>query len=190
MTLQEKSLEIKELLRGCVKAGEQQNEALCFADTLAALSGGVMKRREQEPDWPDRDRLVLPALLCSLPLPLADAAAAAPGESVELAVDMALKARAEIKIYRSFALISQADCLSGKLWENVIRASENMLEDLTVILCREAGEILPGADNICAKFSAFGFDTLSVSADSADAVALALSLPQRRSRPRFVLCEG
>ena len=188
MTLQEKSHEIKELLRGCVKAGEQ-NEALCFADTLAALSGGVMKRREQEPDWPDRDRLVLPALLCTLLLPAADAAASAPGESVELAVDMALKARAEIKIYRSFALISQADCLSGKLWENVIRASENMLEDLTVILCREAGEILPGADNICAKFSAFGFDTLSADGADPNAVALSLLLPRRSHKPLFVCCD-
>ena len=64
-----------------------------------------------------------------------------------------------------------------------------MLEDLTVILCRDAGEILPGADNICAKFSAFGFDTLSADGAEPNAVALSLLLPRRSHKPLFVCCD-
>ena len=64
-----------------------------------------------------------------------------------------------------------------------------MLDDLTVILCRPAGNILSGADNICAKFSAFGFDTFSVSGKLAAAVAVALQLPQRSVKPRFICCD-
>lgn len=193
MTLEEKSFEIKEKIRLGLKEEKERREALCFADTLAALCSGVMRLRAEGQDLPDRDRLIVSGgaaeWACRAAGLRADAAAAAPGESVELAVDMALKARAEIKIYRSFALISQADCLSGKLWENAIRASENMLEDLTVILCRETGEILPGADNICAKFSAFGFDTLSADGAEPNAVALSLLLPRRSHKPLFVCCD-
>lgn len=189
MTLTEKSDEIRKQLSSAIAPGEGRDEAMCFADTLAALGGGVMKLRQGEPLWPDRDRLVLPSLFCGLSLPVVEAVADADGESLALAVDMALKARSEIKIYRSFALITQADCLSGKLWENAIRASENMLEDLTVILCRQEGEILPGADNICAKFSAFGFDTLSADGGDPNAVALSLLLPRRSHKPLFICCD-
>lgn len=189
VTLEEKSLEIRKLIACSVSSGAEGGETLCFADALTALCHGVMRYREQEPDWPDRDRLVLPPLLCGLALPGLSAVAGAAGESAALAVDMALRARAEIKIYRSFALISQADCLSGRLWESAIRAHENMLEDLTVILCRKSGDILPGADNICAKFSAFGFDTFSVEGDNVSAIGLALSLPRHSGKPLFVCCD-
>ena len=193
MTLEEKSLEIRGNVINNEKPGAERDEALCFADTLAALSLAVMKTRPEDPVWEDRDRLVISPggaeLACRAAGCRADAVADAAGESIALAVDMALKARAEIKIYRSFALISQADCLSGKLWESAIRASENMLEDLTVILCRDTGEILPGADNICAKFSAFGFDTLSADGAEPNAVALSLLLPRRSHKPLFVCCD-
>lgn len=193
MTLEEKTLEIREGIAKAVGSGAVRDEALCFADTVAALSLGVMRVRPEEPDWEDRDRLVLSAggadIACQAAKLIADAVAELPGEGLGIGVDMALKARADIKIYRSFVMISQADCLSGKLWESAIQAHENMLEDLTVILCRKCEDILPGADNICAKFSAFGFDTFSVEGDNVSAIGLALSLPRRSGKPLFVCCD-
>lgn len=193
MTLQEKALKIKEKIISTVSPGAERREALCYVDTLAALGHGVMKTQAGKPDWEDRDRLVIAPGSCTLACRAAqleaDAHAAAAGEALALAVDMALKARADIKIYKTYTLIRQEDCLSGSLWENAIRASENMLEDLTVILCRDGGEILSGADNICAKFSAFGFDTLSADGTEPNAVALSLLLPRRSHKPLFVCCD-
>ena len=193
MTIEQKSLELKKRIVNTLSPGAQCNEALCFADALAALSLGVMRVRPEEPDWEDRDRLILSAgsadAACRGAGLCADAVAELPGEAVAIGVDMALKARADIKIYRSFVMISQADCLSGKLWESAIQAHENMLEDLTVILCRKCDDILPGADNICARFSAFGFDTFSVEGDNVSAIGLALSLPRHSGKPLFVCCD-
>lgn len=216
MTLDEKSLEIKKLTLSLLKNTDKNEPEpqLVYAETLAALYHAVMNVRANEPQWEDRDRLItgksaLAACCAALAvegfipgeqlaehfslkvpnLPGLDSISSVPGENLKIAVDTALEARANIKIYRTFVLIDQEDCLSGALWENAIRAGENMLDDLTVILCRPAGNILSGADNICAKFSAFGFDTFSVSGKLAAAVAVALQLPQRSVKPRFICCD-
>lgn len=157
----------------------------CRAPYYAALCARGYFGRERL--WESYRADLTPAELSALPG--VDAVPTAPGEALGLGVDIALKARSDIKIYKCYVLISQEDCLKGALWEAAVRAGENLLEDLTVILCRSAGDILPGADNICAKFSAFGFDTLSVRSDNANAVALALSLPGRSHRPRFICCD-
>ena len=216
MTLEEKCLEIKKLsLELAVKQGEADiRSRLVYAETLAALYHAVLNVKPDEPDWEDRDRLMIcrSALAAQaaalavegfipkerltqaigeapLNIPGLDGVASAPGENLALAVDCALEARAKIKIYKSFVLIDQADCLSGALWENAIRASENMLEDLTVILCRPSEHILSPVDNICAKFSAFGFDTFSAAGTVPAAVAVALQLPRRSTKPLFVCCD-
>ena len=216
MTLEEKSLKIRELSLGLLKNTDKHklDNQLIYAETLAALYHAVMNVRPGEPRWEDRDRLITgPSALaahaaalavegffpgeqlsefssqnpCSLPG--MDGFATAPGENLRLAVDCALEARSKIKIYRTFVLIDQRDCTSGTLWENAIRASENMLDDLTVILCRPEGNLLSAADNICAKFSAFGFDTFSVTGKLPAAVAVALQLPRRSAKPLFICCD-
>ena len=216
MTLEEKSLKIRELSLGLIKNADKRepDDQLIYAETLAALYHAVMNVRPGEPHWEDRDRLItgpsalaahaaalavegffpgeqLIELLSQDPcrLPGMDGFAAVPGENLRLAVDCALEARSKIKIYRTFVLIDQRDCTSGALWENAIRASENMLDDLTVILCRPEGGILSAADNICAKFSAFGFDTFSVTGKLPAAVAVALQLPRRSAKPLFICCD-
>ena len=216
MTLDEKSLEIRKLAFELTKNTGLScaEEQLIFAETLAALYHAVLNVRAGEPDWAERDRLVscssalachaaalavegffpgkqLSELFAENPEALSgvDGSASVPGENLRMAVDCALEARSNIKIYRSFVLIDQKDCLSGALWENAIRASENMLEDLTVILCRPSAHILSGADNICAKFSAFGFDTFSVAGNVPAAVAVALQLPRRSTKPLFICCD-
>lgn len=201
MSLDEKYLEIeKNTLRLMADTGAGElAEALCFVPAMTALCCSVMNIRPQEPDWPDRDRLItasVPAAPCRAALEERgvlpeDIAAALPhgADACSLAVETAIRARADIKIYRTYLIISQADCLRGQLWESAIRASMNMLDDLTVILCRPAGEILSGADNICAKFSAFGFDTFSVDGSNPNAVALALLLPRRSHKPLFICCD-
>lgn len=216
MTLEEKSLKIRGLSLELMKnTGVFRSEdQLIFAETLAALYHAVLNVRAHEPCWEDRDRLITgsSALACHAAalavegfctqtqlselfsknpaaLPGVDGYASVPGENLRMAVDCALESRSKIKIYRSFVLIDQEDCLSGLLWENAIRASENMLEDLIVILCRPSDNILSAADNICAKFSAFGFDTFSVTGSVPAAVAVALQLPRRSPKPLFICCD-
>jgi len=216
MTLEEKSLKICKLSLKLKKSTDKtaHEEQLIYSGTLAALYHAVMNVRPGEPRWEDRDRLIagpaayaahaaalavegffpetqLSELFSQSPdsLPGMDGFASAPGENLRLAVDIALEARAGIKIYRTFVLIDQLDCTSGALWGNAIRASENMLDDLTVILCRPEGNILSAADNICAKFSAFGFDTFSVNGKLPAAVAVALQLPRRSAKPLFICCD-
>ena len=216
MTLEEKSLKIRELSLGLMKSADKRelDNQLIYAETLAALYHAVMNVHPGEPCREDRDRLItgraalaahsaalavegffpetqLSELFSQNPgsLPGMDGLATAPGENLSLAVDTALEARSKIRIYRTFVLIDQRDCISGALWENAIRASENMLEDLTVILCRPEGNILSAADNICAKFSAFGFDTFSVTGKLPAAVAVALQLPRRSTKPLFICCD-
>lgn len=213
MSLEKEIIEIKEKALELLSSRSEAEiqEALGYAPALAALLFNVMHLRCNEPHWEDRDRLICPAMpvnaVCAAALaqrgfaglppaagaeglfPGMDAAAGKAGQGMTLAVNSALKARNDIKIYRSYLILTQADCLTGELWEQAINASENMLEDLTLILCRSRSEILPGLDNICAKFSAFGFDTFSVDGSSADAVSLALLLPRRSHRPAFICCE-
>lgn len=215
MSLSEKALKIKEYTLSLMGAAaeEEKGRALLFAPALAALYGAVLKLKCDEPDFEDRDRLIMGAVPCRAAhwaaltdagfftaeklsglcaegnIPGEDYVVDVPGRGLAIAVDSALKARRDIKIYRTFLLIDEADCLRGSLWESAIAASENMLDDLVVILCRPAGDILPGADNICAKFSAFGFDTLSVDGGNPDAIALALLLPRRSHKPLFVCCD-
>jgi len=215
MSLSEKALKIKEYTLALMGSApqEEKERALLFAPALAALYGAVLKLKTDEVDFEDRDRLIMGSVPCRAAhwaalaekgffpaeklselcaegnVPGEDYVVDIPGRGLAIAVDSALKARNDIKIYRSFLLIDEADCLRGALWESAIVASENMLDDLVVILCRPAGDILPGADNICAKFSAFGFDTLSVDGSNPDAIALSLLLPRRSHKPLFVCCD-
>ena len=74
-------------------------------------------------------------------------------------------------------------------------AAHYKLDNLTVILDHNGLQIdgrnddVMSLGNICAKFAAFGFDTVTVNGHDIDAVTAALHLPHTTGKPKFICCE-
>ena len=74
-------------------------------------------------------------------------------------------------------------------------AAHRNLDNLVVIIDNNGLQIdgrnddVMSLGNICAKFAAFGFDTVTVNGHDIDAVTAALRLPHNPGKPKFICCE-
>ena len=92
-------------------------------------------------------------------------------------------------------MVGDGECQEGQIWEAAMAAAHYKLDNLTVILDHNGLQIdgknddVMSLGNICAKFAAFGFDTVTVNGHDIDAVTAALRLPHNPGKPKFICCE-
>ena len=127
--------------------------------------------------------------------PGVDANTGSLGQGISVAVGMALAAKHGGKSYKVYTMLGDGECQEGLVWEAAMAAAHYKLDNFTVILDHNGLQIDGANDkvmslgNICGKFAAFGFDTLSVDGHDIDAVTTALRLPFTPGRPKFICCE-
>ena len=99
------------------------------------------------------------------------------------------------KRYQVYTMVGDGECQEGQIWEAAMAAAHYKLDNLTVILDHNGLQIdgrnddVMSLGNICAKFAAFGFDTVTVNGHDIDAVTAALRLPHTTGKPKFICCE-
>ena len=124
-----------------------------------------------------------------------DSNAGSLGHGISVAMGMALAAKYGKKDYKVYTMVGDGECQEGLVWEAAMAAAHYKLDNLTVILDHNGLQIdgknsdVMNIENICAKFAAFGFETISVDGHDIDAVTAALKAPRTPGKPRFVCCE-
>lgn len=185
--------------------------ALCVADIVAALYGGVLAAVDPGDD--DRDRVVISkghavlavyaALLLrgwidqddldtfcgdgtllgvhpDVALPGIDFSTGSLGQGLSLATGAALAGRLQGSERRAFALLSDAECNEGAVWEAVMFAAHHRLGNLVAVVDLNGQQALGrteqvlSLDPLAERWRAFGWDVHEV--DGHDAAGLADTL--------------
>src|SRR3989344_4446298 len=125
---------------------------LGMADVFAALYFRVLRHDPKNPDWKERDRLIL-----------------SNGHIVPVRyAAMAYAARMDEKKFRVFCAMSDGEHDCGNTWEAVMFAGANRLYNLTAIIDRNNIQIDGYTESIMpleplrAKYEAFGWHVLEV----------------------------
>jgi transketolase len=144
--------------------------------TLAAL--GMFDRRELETYGADGSSMQIHPKKDSLPG--IDVSTGSLGHGLPLASGAALAAKIQGSAARTFVLMGDGECNEGSVWENAPFPVRQGLGGLTVIVdrngwqgCGHDREILNYGD-LAAKFSAFGFHTISVDGHNHEEIEAAL----------------
>ncbi|MFM9108801.1 MAG: transketolase [Chloroflexota bacterium] len=129
-----------------------------------------------------------------LGLPGVDCSTGSLGQALPVAVGMALAARLQASSRRVFALLSDAECNEGSVWEAVMFAAHHRLASLTAIVDLNGQQALAPTRDVLdlspmsARWAAFGWE--AIDADGHDLPALAAALaapPDPAGRPRVII---
>jgi transketolase len=113
------------------------------------------------------------------------------GQGLSVAAGMALAARLRKNPRRVFALLSDAECNEGSVWEAAMFAGHHRLENLTVLVDWNGQQALGSTQeilrqsNLPERWSAFGWETREV--DGHDLEALAAAAQRPAGEPRVIL---
>ncbi|PIR22230.1 MAG: transketolase [Deltaproteobacteria bacterium CG11_big_fil_rev_8_21_14_0_20_45_16] len=207
------------------KSGHPGGSLSCI-DILISLFSGIVKCRPDDPQWSERDRVVLskghgvPALYAVLAelgyfpkdwlmtlrhlgsplqghpdvarLPAVEAATGSLGQGLSIAQGMALALKLDKMASRVFCIVGDGEIQEGQIWEAAMSAPKFKLDNLTVILDYNHGQIDGPSDEIMSlepivdKWKAFNWNVLEV--DGHDRRAMMDVLPRQVSgRPTFVV---
>jgi transketolase len=126
-------------------------------------------------------------------LPGVDFATGSLGMGLAFAAGAALAARLQGSARRCYALLSDAECNEGSLWESVMFAAHHRLAGLTAFVDVNGQQALGFTADIMStaplidRFAGFGWDAVEV--DGHDRAALrAAATALRDGRPRVILC--
>lgn len=98
------------------------------------------------------------------------------GEGIGQAIGMALAAKMEDKKYRTYCLSSDGDHQEGNIWESIMMAAHYRLDNLTVIIDRNAIQIDGSTEDImrlepfAQKYEAFNWEVLSIDGHNIEAI--------------------
>ena len=111
------------------------------------------------------------------------------GHGLPMAVGMALGMRIKGIERRVIALVGDAECNEGSIWESALLASHHSLTALTCIVDHNhSTDRALRVDDLAAKFSAFGWFATKIDGHDHEALAAALST-QHPSQPTAVVAE-
>ena len=114
------------------------------------------------------------------------------GQGLSMAAGAALAARIQGSPRRAFAVLSDAECNEGSLWEAVMFAAHHRLTGLTAIVDLNGQQALGYTSDIldlsplAERFAAFGWDAVTVDGHDVEALAEAVS-GSSSSAPRVVI---
>lgn len=125
-------------------------------------------------------------------LPAVEAATGSLGQGLSIAQGMALAQRLDKRKSRTFCIVGDGEIQEGQIWECAMSAPKFSLNNLTVILDYNQGQIdgptkeIMNLEPVMDKWKAFNWHVLEV--DGHDRQALAKILPQSHaSRPTFIV---
>jgi transketolase len=125
-------------------------------------------------------------------MPAVEAATGSLGQGLSIAQGMALAQRLDRRSSRTFCLIGDGESQEGQIWETAMSAPKFRLNNLTVILDYNHGQIDGPTDEVMSlepvleKWRSFNWNVVEV--DGHDQKKLAEILPvQDQERPTFIL---
>ncbi|SDI94242.1 transketolase subunit A [Frankineae bacterium MT45] len=107
------------------------------------------------------------------------------GQGLPMAVGAALAAKMQGSSRRVIALVSDAECNEGSIWEAAMFAGHHRLSGLTAIIDLNEQQALgftrdvSSVDDMAARWRAFGWDTIEVDGHDHDSLIQHLSAPAR-----------
>lgn len=126
-------------------------------------------------------------------LPGIDFSTGSLGHGLSLAAGAALAGKMEGSERRVFALLSDAECNEGSVWEAAVFASHHSLRNLTVLVDKNGQQALGftkdvlNMDPLDEKWRAFGWDCVVVDGHDREAMRDAIEAP-RQGKPRVLVC--
>lgn len=94
------------------------------------------------------------------------------GQGISTACGMAIAGKMDNKDYRVYTVLGDGECEEGQVWEALMFAAHNNLDNLVVIVDQNGLQIdgtvaeVGGIEPLDKKFEAFGFNTLKVDGHS------------------------
>lgn len=128
-----------------------------------------------------------------LECPWAEASTGSLGHGLSVAVGMAMALKQDQKPNRVYVIAGDGECQEGSVWEGAQAAAGFGLDNLTLIVDHnriqkmDFVENIVGHEDLGAKFSAFGWETLSCDGHDEEALKAALTSPRTPGRPRCLL---
>jgi transketolase len=114
------------------------------------------------------------------------------GHVLGIGAGIALAAKMDKKTYRTVVLVGDAECDEGSVWESVMFAGREHLNNLTVIVDRNMASLLAvrvdddGSGRIDDKFKACGWDVKEINGHSFPEILSALD-PAPREKPLAII---
>jgi transketolase len=116
------------------------------------------------------------------------------GHGLSIATGMALAAKRDKKMYRTFALLSDGECDEGSTWEPILFAPQHRLDNLVAVVdynkiqslgkVKEVMDLEPFAD----KWQAFGWSVQQIDGHNLHEVEQAFAdIPYQTGRPSCVI---
>ena len=124
-------------------------------------------------------------------VPGIDVATGSLGHGLPIAVGMALAAKMRGDDYRTFALLSDAECFEGSVWEAAIFAAARQLDNLVAIVDFNRWSAMDRTDvlePLAVKFTAFGWLATEIDGHNLREIVDALaSVPTAPGRPTAII---
>jgi len=202
--------------------------SLSIADLLAVLYGNILKINPKDPNWAERDRLILSkghacaglyAVLAEVgyfplenletyyqngsylaghithtAIPGVEVSTGSLGHGLSITCGMALAGKQDRKDYRVFTILSDGECDEGSIWEAVLFAPHQQLDNLVAIVdynkiqslgrVEEVLNLEPLAD----KWKAFGWSVKEIDGHNLEEIHKTLStIPFKAGKPSCVI---
>jgi transketolase len=130
-----------------------------------------------------------------LKLPGVEASTGALGHGLSLGIGVALSARLDGRVYRTFVLLGDGECNEGAVWEAAMSASKHKLSNLIAIVdynkmqCYgQVSEVMP-LEPFADKWRSFGFAVREVDGHNVGALQKTFEeIPFGLERPGVVIC--
>ena len=127
--------------------------------------------------------------------PGVDMTAGSLGNGLSVGVGMALSAKLHHQDYMTYVMLGDGEIQEGQVWEAAESAVKYGLDNFVVLLDHNGLQIDGTNDQVmqvgdpCAKFAAFGFETVKVDGHDIQAIVDAIQAPVTPGKPRFICCE-
>ncbi len=202
--------------------------SLDIVEIMVSLYFHALKHDPENPDWPDRDRLVLsaghinPALYATMSeagyfpkeelltlrkinsrlqghphnhsLPGIEASSGPLGQGSSVAVGMALADKMDNKPNHTYCIVSDGEHDEGQIWEAIMFAAKNKLNNLTFIVDRNhiqidgtTEEIMP-LEPFAKKYEAFNWHIIEVDGHNFTEIISALD-KKSTEKPTVILAK-
>lgn len=187
----------------------------------------LMKFDAANPDWEERDRLILSkghgslALynvmsLCGflpeeelwtfcqpgsrlggepnlLELPGIEASTGSLGHGLSIGIGMALALKSDKKKNRVFVIVGDGECEEGSIWEAVMSASANQLDNITVIIDNNRIQKMGFVKDVMgivsweSRFASFGWEVKEVDGHNIDDIQTKINSEWTEGKPRLLI---
>lgn len=117
------------------------------------------------------------------------------GMGLSSACGIALGARITNKKYRVYVLVGDGESNEGQIWEAAMAAAHHKLDNLVMLLDKNGmqndgftNEVMQN-DNLCEKFSAFGWNVSSIDGHNVEQIINALdNVEMIKGKPSVIIC--